>query len=277
MNHTNKIIPLFYVILFSQKSKREILWRPPPPPSCSLPLTSFPFGVIDRCCSLFIWLGFNNMKPIARSGSCCCLCGPLPVSCPLIEKWERGRRRMNQRCVIYYEKRLNGNRAASEINTEHGAVSLQDGSEYQTRTSSCSFFFSLFLTTVFTFARFLKSFRLVLVLGSSKNKHQIWKWHYWLWLTCLAISRQAHKSSRGIQLNFSAWADNVEMLTTANLRRVSDLRTTAGDREHESNGFQLFPAPMWQQKWAHLPWKILSDLVRACGQFGIFLSSVEFK
>lgn len=41
---------------------------------------------------------------------------------------------------------------------------------------------------------------------------------------------------------FLGRADNVEMLTTANLSRVSDLRTTAGDREHESNGFQLFPA-----------------------------------
>lgn len=41
---------------------------------------------------------------------------------------------------------------------------------------------------------------------------------------------------------FLGRADNVEMLTTANLSRVSDLRTTAGDSEHESNGFQLFPA-----------------------------------
>lgn len=38
---------------------------------------------------------------------------------------------------------------------------------------------------------------------------------------------------------FLGRADNVEMLTTANLSRVSDLRTTAGDREYESNGFQL--------------------------------------
>lgn len=34
---------------------------------------------------------------------------------------------MNQRCVIYYEKRLNGNRATSEINTEAGEESLQRG------------------------------------------------------------------------------------------------------------------------------------------------------
>lgn len=32
----------------------------------------------------------------------------------------------------------------------------------------------------------------------------------------------------------------MEMLTTANLSRVSDLRTAAGDREHESDAFQLF-------------------------------------
>lgn len=32
----------------------------------------------------------------------------------------------------------------------------------------------------------------------------------------------------------------MEMLTTAHLRRVSDLRSTAGDSEHESYGFQLF-------------------------------------
>lgn len=34
---------------------------------------------------------------------------------------------MNQRCVIYYEKRLNGNRATLEINTEAGEESLQRG------------------------------------------------------------------------------------------------------------------------------------------------------
>lgn len=39
---------------------------------------------------------------------------------------------------------------------------------------------------------------------------------------------------------FLGRADNVEMLTTANLSRVSDLRTAAGDREHESNGFSAF-------------------------------------
>ncbi len=38
---------------------------------------------------------------------------------------------------------------------------------------------------------------------------------------------------------FLGGADNVKMLTTANLSRVSDLKTTAGDREHES---LLFPA-----------------------------------
>lgn len=48
------------------------------------------------------------------------------------------------------------------------------------------------------------------------------------------------KAVRGDPVNSLARADNVEMLTTANLSRVSDLRTTAGDREHESNGFQLF-------------------------------------
>lgn len=34
---------------------------------------------------------------------------------------------MNQRCVIYYEKRLNGNRATTKINTEQRVESLQDG------------------------------------------------------------------------------------------------------------------------------------------------------
>lgn len=52
---------------------------------------------------------------------------------------------------------------------------------------------------------------------------------------------------------FLGWADNVEMLTTANLSRVSDLRTTAGDGERESNGFQLCPARLWQEKWARSP------------------------
>lgn len=65
---------------------------------------------------------------------------------------------------------------------------------------------------------------------------------------------------------FLGWADNVEMLTTANLSRVSDLRTTAGDREHESNGFQLFPTRLWQRN-EHT---YLEDLVSACGQFEYF-------
>lgn len=59
---------------------------------------------------------------------------------------------------------------------------------------------------------------------------------------------------------FLGWADNVEMLTTANLSRLSDLRTTAGDREHESNGFQLCPARLWREMCT-LAWKILSELV----------------
>lgn len=55
----------------------------------------------------------------------------------------------------------------------------------------------------------------------------------------------------------------MEMLTTANLSRVSDLRTTAGDREHESNGFQLFPARTVTRENERT---CLRDLVRACGQ-----------
>lgn len=51
----------------------------------------------------------------------------------------------------------------------------------------------------------------------------------------------------------------MEMLTTANLSRVSDLRTTAGDREHESNGFQLFPARTVTREMSTLACKILSE------------------
>ncbi len=98
-----------------------------PPP---IPYASSPFDVIDRCCSLFIWSGFNNMKPIARSGACCCLYGPLSASCPLTEKWEREREREkvdeSEMCSILWEE-LNGNKATSEINTEQRAASLQDG------------------------------------------------------------------------------------------------------------------------------------------------------
>lgn len=36
----------------------------------------------------------------------------------------------------------------------------------------------------------------------------------------------------------------MEMLTTANFHRASDLKTTAGDSGHERNGFQVFPAPL---------------------------------
>lgn len=42
------------------------------------------------------------------------------------------------------------------------------------------------------------------------------------------------QKQQGYPVNSLARADNVEMLTTANLRRVSDLRNTAGDkRERE--------------------------------------------
>lgn len=61
----------------------------------------------------------------------------------------------------------------------------------------------------------------------------------------------------GESSKFLGRADNVEMLTTANLSRVSDLRTTAGDREHESNGFQLSVT----REMSTLARKILSELV----------------
>lgn len=129
----NGFIPLFRAVLsFAGNTSENVT---PPPLSCRPPPplhASFTFGVIDRCCCLFIWSGFNNMKLIARSCACCCLYGPLSVSCPLNEKWKRERRQMNQRCVIYYEKRLNGNRATSEINTEQSACRMER--EYQTRS-----------------------------------------------------------------------------------------------------------------------------------------------
>lgn len=80
----------------------------PPLPPHPLHYASSPFDVIDRCCSLFIWSGFNNMKPIARSGACCCLYGPLSVSCPLYEKWEREREGEkadeSEMCYILWEE-----------------------------------------------------------------------------------------------------------------------------------------------------------------------------
>lgn len=155
---------VYFIVFYVIRRKHTRLWKcPRPPPS---PHASFPFGVIDRCCSLFIWSGFNNMKPIARSGACCCLYGPLSVSCPLIDERERERRRMNQRCVIYYEKRLNGNRATSEINTEQRACRMEW--EYQTRCFSSH----LFLSLVSLFSPptpIFKAFKLALVLKKPSN------------------------------------------------------------------------------------------------------------
>lgn len=48
------------------------------------------------------------------------------------------------------------------------------------------------------------------------------------------------KAAGGEASKFLGRADNVEMLTTAKLSRMSDLRATAGDREHERNGFSAF-------------------------------------
>lgn len=236
------------------------MWRLPP-------YASFPFGVIDRCCSLFIWLGFNNMKPIARSGACCCLYGPLSVSCPLNEKWEKERRQMNQRCVIYYEKRLNGNRATSKINTDQRAESLQDGVRTPNKklllfTPSLSLLRLLFTTTS---CLFFKAFRLVLVLTPPPHiKYESDIIGYGL--HALPFLANPTKAAGGSS-KFLGRADNVEMLTTANLSRVSDLRTTAGDREHVSNGFQLFSCSFVTREMSALAWKILSELV---GSLNIF-------
>lgn len=88
---------------------------------------SFQFAVTDRCCCLFIWSGFNNMQPIARSGACC-LCGPLSVSCPFIDKREREREGENvdesEMCCILWEgaKWKQGN-----LRDQYRAESLQNG------------------------------------------------------------------------------------------------------------------------------------------------------
>ena len=164
------------------------MWRLPP-------YALFPFGVIDRCCSLFIWSGFNNMRPIARSGACCCLYGPLSVSCPLNEKWEKEKADESEMCYILWEeaKWKQGN-----LGDQYRARSREPAGWSENTKQEASLLLSLLAffsaPKCYSMPVFFKAFRLVWVL-----KNQIWKWHYWLWVTCLAISRQPHKSSRGIQ------------------------------------------------------------------------------
>lgn len=83
----------------------------------------------------------------------------------------------------------------------------------------------------------------------------------------------SHTKAAGGSSKFLGQADNVEMLTTANLNRVSDLRTTAGDGEYGSNGFQLCLSRQWQETWARLPERSCQSLRAAW----IFLSLVECK
>lgn len=139
------------------------------------PHASFPFGVIDRCCSLFIWSGFNNMKPIARSGACCCLYGPLSVSCPLIEKWERqreGEEDESEMCYILWEeaKWKQGN-----LGDQYRARSREPAgwSENTKQGPFPSFFLCSpsFLCQCVAFCLFAKAFSLVLVFFK-KKKHK---------------------------------------------------------------------------------------------------------
>lgn len=71
---------------------------------------------------------------------------------------------MNQRCVIYYEKRLNGNRATSEINTEQRVESLEDGGRIQNMKLVLSPSFSSFANTAFLRKKNIKPYRPVLML-----------------------------------------------------------------------------------------------------------------
>lgn len=130
------------------------------------------------------------------------------------------------------------------------AESLQDGVRIQNEKLPPPFSLSpspRFITKILIHV-------LVLKAKEKQKKHQIWKWHYWLWVTVHASPFHASPAkAAGGSSKFLGWADNVEMLTTANLSRVSDLKTTAGDGERESNGFQLCPARLWQEKWARSP------------------------
>lgn len=131
--------------------------------------------------------------------------------------------------------RLNGNRATWEINTEHGAQGLQDGG----RIPNTNLLLSIFSLTFCLFFLFsLKHLDLFLVLQLVfKEKREEGKKTSNMKVTLLALGYMpCHflanpTKAAGGSSKFLGRADNVEMLTTANLSRVSDLRTTAGDRE----------------------------------------------
>lgn len=204
---------------------------------------SFPLsisGVTDRCSSLFIWSGFNNMKATARSGACCCLCGPLAVSWPLVEQREEAEK--SQSCRLYQDeaKWKHGN-----LSDRYGGAEAPNGNvlpPFPAKTRDSHWHLSSFFDVIWCLR--------------SKWK-QPCKWHHWLRVTFVA--EKAAEGSR----EFLGQAHNVETLTTANMRPVSDLRTAVGDREHESNAVPLCPACFSDKTNEHTR---LKDPVRACGQ-----------
>lgn len=79
------------------------------------------------------------MKPVVRPEL---LVFPFPS--PLSLRSEKEKKRLNRRCVIYYEKRLNGNRVTSEINTEHEEESQEDGERIPIKICPLLFLFFAF-------------------------------------------------------------------------------------------------------------------------------------
>lgn len=66
----------------------------------------------------------------------------------------------------------------------------------------------------------------------------------------------------------------MEMLTTANLSRERFLRSSAGDREHKSDGFS---APSRSPLTREMSPACLKVLVRACGQFDCFSAGTNLN
>lgn len=253
MNHRNEFVSLFHEIF--QAARRR--WR-------CVTLTrararahahsSFPSSVssvTDRCSSLFIWSGFNNMKATARSGACCCLCGPLAVSWPLIEQREEAE--TPQSC------RLCRDEAQWTRGNFFGSIRWSGNSKWEPPASFSRQNTGLALT-------FLKLLDVIWCLRSKRK--QPCKWHRWL-----RVAFVAEKAAEGSR-EFLGQAHNVETLTTANMRPVSDLRTVAGDREHESNGVPLCPACFSDKTNEHTR---LKDPVRACGHVWVVWGSAECK
>lgn len=168
----------------------------PPPPAPSPAHRFHLVSLTDAVPSLFGQVSITwNQKPDRAPAAA--YMAPSQCHVPSFRS-EREKADESEMCYILWEeaKWKQGNHKDQYGAESREPAGCTENTKQEASPLSCSLFSQYYFLLIFII--FFKALWLIMVL-KSKEIHQIWKWHYWPWVTPLTISRQAHKSSRGIQ------------------------------------------------------------------------------